>query len=130
MSRRKQANHNQRSKKYLLAKGYTYCEVTERWDSWAKRKHDLMGFCDMLALSPDAITAVQITSKDHLSTRATKITGECLERARAWLQAGGRILLIGWQKNKSNRWEAAERVITKENLNKEGTQTDVGERRE
>jgi carbonic anhydrase len=86
----------QRSLKELRARGLTV-EVTEHWNAFTKRRHDLFNFADMLALG-ETITAVQTTSGSNVSARIEKITRDPIvaPKAKAWLLAGGKILVHGW----------------------------------
>lgn len=85
----------QRTLKALRAKGYT-CEVTERWCQFSKRRKDLFGFIDILALKEGRIVGVQATSGDNTSSRIAKIKME--PKAQDFLNAGGKIIVIGWRK--------------------------------
>lgn len=84
-----------RTLKALREKGYT-CEVTERWCQFSKRRKDLFGFIDILAIKDGRIVGVQATSGDNTSSRVAKIKTE--PKAQAFLNAGGKILVIGWRK--------------------------------
>lgn len=83
-----------RTLKALRAKGYT-CEVTERWCQFSKRRKDLLGFIDVFAIKEGRIVGVQATSGDNTSSRVAKIKAE--PKAQAFLDAGGKILVIGWR---------------------------------
>ena len=85
----------QRTLKRLRAAGYT-CEVTERWCQFSKRRKDLFGFIDILAIKDGRIVGVQATSGDNTSSRVKKIKAE--PKAQAFFDAGGKILVIGWRK--------------------------------
>lgn len=86
----------QRSLKYLRDLGYT-AEVTEHWNAFTKRRHDLFGFVDIVAVK-DTLVAVQTTSGTNVSARIAKITGDekVRPKALAWLAAGGEIHVHGW----------------------------------
>ena len=76
-----------------------YCHVT-------KRRHDLFGFLDLVAIAPGQIVGMQVTSDSNYAARLAKVTGECEEPARAWLSAGGVIVVQSWglrQKRGSTR---------------------------
>ena len=85
----------EKSLKLLRKQGYTVA-ITERWNPFAKVRQDLFGFCDLLAIAPGEILAIQTTTRTNLSARRKKIAAE--ERSRKWLEAGGRIQLHGWNK--------------------------------
>ena len=90
----------QRTLARLRDEGWT-AAVTERWNSFAKIRQDLFGFCDVLAIM-SAVTpgrgflAVQCTSGPNVSARVTKLTA--LPEVRTWLLAGGRCEVWGWSK--------------------------------
>lgn len=84
------------SLKLLRDEGYT-CQVTEHWNPFAKRRVDLFGFCDILAVSPSKGTlAVQTTSADNFSHRKDKLREE--PKASICLAAGWKIEVHGWGK--------------------------------
>ena len=80
-------------------RGYMIGAV-ERWSPHTNRRHDLFGFIDLIACGQGEIVAIQATTTSNLASRATKIKTdpEVSEAARRWLQAGGRIVVIGWRK--------------------------------
>ena len=81
-------------------------EVVERYNSFTRTKNDLFGFIDILCLGEGVVIGVQTTSKSNMSARIKKIMEhENLDRVRS---AGIKILVHGWAKNKSNRWELKE----------------------
>lgn len=85
----------QNSKKLLKSEGWE-CEVTERWNPFAKIRQDLFNFCDILCLRGKTIMAVQTTSLGHTSARIKKIMEEPL--AQKFMDAGGLIRVHGWAK--------------------------------
>lgn len=95
---------NARSAAHLRDLGYMVATV-EHYNSFTKRKHDLFGCIDLLAIGNNETVAVQVTSKGHLSERKHKI-----EEAEAYpemLRSGWRIVLHGWFKE-NNRWKLKE----------------------
>lgn len=65
----------QETHKLLRDRGY-HIAKTEYWHHFAKRRMDLFGFIDTLALSPttwDSLLAIQSTTGDHHAHRRTKI---------------------------------------------------------
>lgn len=84
----------QRTRQWLKSRGIT-SQIVERWNSFAKVRQDLFGFCDIVALGP-RILAIQVTSGSSVSARVAKIVDE--PRAREWLAAGGLIEVHGWRK--------------------------------
>lgn len=101
----------------LRRRGYTV-EVVEHWDHYTRRRHDLLGFADVLALRPGETLAVQTTTTGHQANRRHKIQAE--PRARAWLEAGNTIHVHGWHKSQpSGRWALTETAITLGDFEKE-----------
>ena len=95
---------NSRTVKYLEKQGY-YAKTVERWDDFAKRRKDLFGVIDVLAVGNGETVAVQVTSKANISTRCRKIADS--EATPFMRDAGWRILVHGWHKPK-HRWELKE----------------------
>lgn len=83
------------SRKLLEAEGYTV-DVVERWLPQARRRLDLFGFADLIAIRKgEGPLLVQTTSATNMASRRTKILAE--PRAALWVATGGRILLHGWR---------------------------------
>lgn len=82
-----------RSLAKLREAGY-HVEIVERWNSFARKRQDLLGFADLLALREGQILAVQVTASG-VSARLEKIRNE--PRARLWLAAGGSLEVHGWR---------------------------------
>jgi hypothetical protein len=97
------------------------CHVVEHWNSFARKRNDLFGFIDIVALS-DKIVGIQCTSGSNVSARVKKILDECQDAAREWLQAGGAIEVWGWRKISKERgskvkiWDLRIEQITLEML--------------
>ena len=72
------------------------CEIVEHWNPFVKRRKDLWGFCDILAIRPGETLAVQTTSTSNVSARVTKILAE--PKSVAVLKAGIKIEVHGWKK--------------------------------
>lgn len=87
----------QRSLKHLRDQGYT-CAITEHWNSFIKRRQDLFGFIDLVAIHKDhpGVMAIQTTSGSNVAARIEKILG--VEESRTWLEAGNRLVVHGWAK--------------------------------
>lgn len=93
-----------RSAAVLRERGYTVATV-EHYNYFTKRKHDLYGCIDLLAIGNGETVAVQVTSKSNTSARRHKI-----EEAEAYpemLRSGWRVIVHGWFKEK-NRWQLKE----------------------
>jgi carbonic anhydrase len=91
----------QRSKAYLESEGYTVA-ITEHWNQWARRRVDLFGFVDLLAIRQNETLAVQTTSGSNVSARVKKIAEH--ENVAAVRAAGWRIVCHGWRKNSKGRY--------------------------
>ena len=87
----------------LLRKHYDLVWVTEHWCHFSRKRKDLWGFADILAIREDEVCAVQTTSYSNLSARVKKIANH--ENVDAVRNAGIRILCHGWKKNSRGRWE-------------------------
>ena len=93
-----------RSTALLRERGYIVATV-EHYNAFTKRKHDLFGCIDLLAIGNGETVAVQVTSKPHLSERRHKV-----EEAEAYpemLRSGWKVVLHGWFKEQ-NRWQLKE----------------------
>ncbi len=92
--------------KKLKSEGYTTVQITEVWNSWAKVRQDLFQIIDVLAVKDGLTTGIQVTSKANVNARIKKIADS--EHIANLRDAGWKILVHGWFKNKSNRWECKE----------------------
>jgi hypothetical protein len=82
----------QRSLAYLRGQGF-FCTVVEHW--FKRRRHDLWGFCDILALrGPGEVVAVQTTDSTNASHRIAKIRNH--ENLPKVLTAGIQVEVHGW----------------------------------
>lgn len=91
----------QRTLEYFRKRGIR-AGVVERYNAHARKRFDLLGFIDLVAVS-DCIIGVQATTGDNAAARVRKIRDECADAARQWLRAGGRIQVFGWRKLKVKR---------------------------
>ncbi len=83
-----------RSLKLLRDAGMT-AQVVERFCHFSKRRIDLFGVIDIVAMSNWHIIGVQTTSGDNVAARLAKINAE--PRALAWVKAGGSLEVHGWK---------------------------------
>jgi hypothetical protein len=85
----------QRSLAYLRALGY-HCEVVEHFVRFPPPGHrkDLWGWCDIIAIRPGEVLAVQTTSRGEVSRRVNKIAESAT--VAAVREAGIRIHVHGW----------------------------------
>ena len=104
-----------RSLAHLRKLGAT-AEVVERWIPQARKRKDLFGFIDIVALDgmPGTL-GVQTTSAGNVSHRLEKIETACRFAMERWLEAGNRIVIHGWAKRgprgKRKVWTLTERVV-------------------
>ena len=93
----------QRSLAYMRKQGYL-CEVTEKWNPFAKIRQDLYGFIDVLCVGEDVV-GVQTTTKANMKARIDKISNH--DNFPFVLHSGIRIVVHGWEK-KDNKWVLSE----------------------
>lgn len=92
----------QLSKRQLVKEGYLV-EITEHWNAFARVRKDLFDFIDLLGVKEGELLGIQTTSASNMNARIKKI----LEHPNYKLikSTGLRIVVHGWFKNKSRRWE-------------------------
>jgi hypothetical protein len=94
----------QRSLKLLRDRGYR-AAVVEKWNPHARRRIDLFGIIDLVAIGNGETIGVQTTSGSNVASRIDKITeSEAIADLR---DAGWRIVVHGWRKLKSG-WACRE----------------------
>lgn len=101
----------QKSLKFLREQGWT-CQITERWNPFAKVRQDLFGFVDILCIKDGMMLAVQTTSNDNASNRETKIKEN--PNYQTLKSTGCRIEIHGWRKLKNGKrylWECSVRNL-------------------
>ena len=87
------------------SRGYK-CEVVESYNSFTKRKKDMFGILDMVAIGNAETIGIQMTSKSNMSARIKKIQDSdyFVELVRSkW-----RIIVIGWFKKENGRYDYKE----------------------
>ena len=106
-----------RSLDFLRKDGFTCC-VVERWlpargTMKFPRRIDAYGFGDLLACRLGQIVLVQTTSGANFNARKAKIL--TLPEFPKWKEAGGLVLLHGWQKKgsrgKRKLWQVREEFL-------------------
>ena len=90
----------QKSLELLRAEGYTPF-IVEYWDAFARRRKDLCGIGDILALRENEVLIVQTTSHSNVWARVRKITDH--ENTPHIRKAGIRIEVHGWGKKREGR---------------------------
>lgn len=78
------------------------CEKVEHWNQHDKKRHDLFGFIDILAVYSKGIIGVQCFGSDF-SVHRDKILEEKQEICKKWLMSGAKIEFWGWRKIKVKR---------------------------
>lgn len=91
----------QRSLKYLRDAGYTVA-IVEHWNSFTRRRHDLFGMFDLLAVRPAETLAVQTTSGSNVAARMRKLSES--ELIGAVREAGWVVHVHGWRKGVNGRY--------------------------
>ncbi len=79
-------------------RGY-HVQVVERFCVYSKRRIDLFGVIDLVAITPTGILGIQCTSGANHASRRTKALKE--PRLQAWLEAGARFSVWSWSKRGS-----------------------------
>ena len=91
--------------------------VVEQWIPRVRRRRDLFGFADIIAIRPGEVLAVQACSgggnskrgSDHGTHRAKILAHDperkvqIYDRLRNWLEAGAKFEIWSWRK-KDGRW--------------------------
>jgi hypothetical protein len=86
----------QRSLAKLRSEGFLVA-VVEHWNSFVRRRQDLFGFADLLAVRGDLALLVQTTTGSNAAARVEKIR-ECAA-AQYWLASPNRKITVhGWSK--------------------------------
>lgn len=88
----------------MKERGYK-CEITEKWNPFARIRQDLFGFIDVLCLGDGEVVGVQTTSYSNMSARVKKIREH--ENFILVQKSGIRIIVHGWAK-RNNRWQVRE----------------------
>jgi hypothetical protein len=97
-----------RTLKYLRDHGYQ-AEVVERYLPYVKRRKDLFGFIDIIAINGENILGVQSCDGSAFAEHDKKIIA--CPKTNLWLASGGLLWLMGWRKkklfrgSKAVRWE-------------------------
>ena len=98
-------NFNQRTMALFESRGYK-CEVVESYNSFTKRKKDMFGILDMVAIGNEETLGIQMTSKSNMSSRIKKIQES--DYFVELLRSKWRIIVIGWFKKPNGRYDFKE----------------------
>ena len=94
MTRRASMSPTALTLEYCVERNWSAC-IVERW--MGRRRWDLWGFGDVLVMDEQAGSLiVQCTTSDHARNRVRKITEDCADLARLWLDRDNRIEVWGW----------------------------------
>lgn len=86
----------------LRAEGHALVEIVEHWNSFSRRREDMFGILDVVAITGDGRTVgVQTTSFGNSSSRRRKILES--DALPVLLQAEWTIIVHGWKKV-GGRW--------------------------
>lgn len=105
-----------------LRKGGALAQVVERYNPHAKRRVDLFGFIDIVAVDDTVkgVIGVQTTTTGNVSHRLTKLRVECAPKMQRWLYCGNMLVIHGWAKRGARGmrkvWTLTERIVTSEDL--------------
>lgn len=83
----------QRSLKYLRNQGYSVW-IVEHWNHFARKRQDLFGCIDLLAIGHGHTLAVQTTSMSNISARNHKICDN--EYYPEMIRSGWKVHIHGW----------------------------------
>jgi hypothetical protein len=86
-------------------RGYK-CDVVESYNAFTRRKKDLFGIFDILAIGNGETVAIQLTSKSNMSTRIKKISESPM--LPEVLRSNWRVLVLGWYKKENGRYDYKE----------------------
>lgn len=85
-----------------LRKTWPLVEVVEHWNAFDRRRHDLFGMFDLIAVGPLGTLVVQTTTAENVNARIRKIADHPnLPHVR---EAGWAIHVHGWHKPQ-HRWQ-------------------------
>jgi len=96
---------NQRTVALFTERGYS-CTVVESYNSFTRRKKDLFGIFDVLAVGNEETVGIQITSKSNMAARMRKIQES--EYLPEIIRSGWRVVVIGWFKKPNGRYDYKE----------------------
>jgi hypothetical protein len=74
----------ERTLNWLRENGCTVVAKTEHWNHWAKRRVDLFGFIDVLAVDRDRLLAIQVSDDEHHAGHVQKILANAAARELAY----------------------------------------------
>jgi len=101
MPKTKRVSLTQKSLQKWKSEGWT-CARVEHFNPYIGITQDLYGFIDILAMKEgEGFVGIQTTSRNHISTRINKMRS--LSTPKTFLEAGGRIVVEGWDKHRKDK---------------------------
>lgn len=94
------SHYTQRTLKLLRDLGWE-CQVVEKWQMHSKRRIDLFGIIDIVAMKEGAILGVQSTSYGQRKSHRIKM--EKAPSSKTWVSANAHLWLVTWKKEKVKR---------------------------
>lgn len=91
----------QRTLAELKSRGYI-AQIVEKWNPWARKRQDLFGCIDIVAIGNGSTLGVQCTSGSNIASRVAKIA-DCPAVAEL-RKAGWSLAVWGWRKNAKGKW--------------------------
>jgi hypothetical protein len=90
-------------------------QVVERWCAYSKRRIDLFGCIDIVALDSQfpGVLGIQATTVTNQTARMKKILET--PEAKVWMSCGNRLEVWGWGQKKSGKrsvWTVTVRPVT------------------
>lgn len=84
-----------RTLNWLRKEGWN-ADVVERYNAFVRRRFDLFGGLDIVAVRDRETLGVQCTTVDNQAARLAKLAD--LPGIQAWLKAGNLCWVVGWSK--------------------------------
>jgi hypothetical protein len=106
------ASPMKRSLRLLREEGFTVA-IAEHWNAHARRRVDLFGFADLVAVRADqaGALAVQATTSSNASARLRKALA--IPALRIWLASRNRFEVWSWKRNRqSGHWTVNRESVT------------------
>lgn len=94
--------YTEKTLKKLRNEGWQ-AQVVEKWLQACRRRVDLFGIIDIVAIRDGEILGVQSTSYNGRRSHLDDMMGEKRQAVMSWLQARGRLVLMTWKKEKVKR---------------------------
>ena len=86
----------------MLREDGWFCWITEHYNYYARKKQDLWGFIDIIALKPGQVLGVQTTTASNMSARIKKIADH--ENVGNVRESGVMLHVHGWHQDDKKKW--------------------------